>query len=338
MHPHPAQHLVEQHRHEEHALGVIEVGNGQDGHSWPSLRREQQAIHVERLTLEPGGEARGCEQLVELHGQREAIALRVEGVEVEHADAGHGGPLNLLDEGGQVEVGARLPRLGEDGRDEHVLATAHRVRRHPRQGEEARRRRLDPLRQQLRIVAHRRGWCGERPQDREAEPRAAPGRVDRKVRRRAQARDAVTGLAPGGQPLRPPLRFGGGERLRRHLLSARVVRVDPREEVVGRERREGEHEIGYVALRVDGDDRHAIERRLLEQREAQTGLAAARHPHAHGVRDEVARIVQHKTVTRPAGGQVVRPSEVEEAELLVVLHGDSSSADDCTLGRPGAGD
>ena len=52
LRPHPAQHLVQQQRHEEHALRVVQMGDREDRDARLALRREQQAADVERLALQ----------------------------------------------------------------------------------------------------------------------------------------------------------------------------------------------------------------------------------------------------------------------------------------------
>ena len=50
---------------------------------------------------------------------------------------------------------------------------------------------------------------------------------------------------------------------------------------------EGQQQVGQVALGVDDDGRHAVDGRLLEQVDAQAGLAAAGHADKHGMGDQV---------------------------------------------------
>ena len=104
----------------------------------------------------------------------------------------------------------------------------------------------------------------------------------------------------------------------RKSLLPRVVLVDPRQEILRPQLGEREHQIGEVALGVDEEGGDAVDRRLLEQGEAQTGLAAARHAHAHCVGDEVLRVVEHEPGLRLPRRQIPGASEVEDAELLEV--------------------
>jgi hypothetical protein len=101
-------------------------------------------------------------------------------------------------------------------------------------------------------------------------------------------------------------------------LLPRVVLVDPRQEILGTQLGEGEHQIGEVALGIDDEGGDAVDRSLLEQGEAEAGLAAARHAHAHRVGDQVLRVVQHEPGRRLPRRQIPGASEVEDAELLEV--------------------
>ena len=68
------------------------------------------------------------------------------------------------------------------------------------------------------------------------------------------------------------------------------------------------------------DRRHAVDRGLLDEVDAEAGLAAARHADADGVGDEVARVVEDELLAGLAV-RADRAAEVEDAELLEVDHG-----------------
>src|SRR5262249_49216401 len=95
--------------------------------------------------------------------------------------------------------------------------------------------------------------------------------------------------------------------------------------VRGREIREGQEEVPEVSLGVDQDGGNPVDRGLLDQRQAEAGLAAARHADAHRVRHEVARVVEEEIVRAPACGEVVSLPEVEDPELLEVHAGKLSA-------------
>ncbi len=164
-------------------------------------------------------------------------------------------------------------------------------------------------------------WRGvEGAEDRDGHAGPAPWGVDGEVGGALQALDPGAVLAPFRQSGAPPLRFRGSERLGRLSLPASLVFVDPGPKLTRRQLRERQEQVAEVALRVDGNHRHAVDGGLFDERQAEPGLAAAGHPDADGVRDEVARIVEHRLVERAAGRHVVPASEIEEAELLEVLH------------------
>ena len=139
-----------------------------------------------------------------------------------------------------------------------------------------------------------------------------------------------SGVMP--QPARPSFHVGRlllGELVRREAGLLGVALVDPRAEVGRREVGEREAEVGEVALGVDQQAGHAGRQRLLDEHDAEAGLARARHAHDHAVGREVAGS-DHR---RGAGALVRgRIDQLAEAEV--------SHAGDCRPGqrdRPGGG-
>jgi hypothetical protein len=118
---HPAEHLGQQQRDEEHPLGVREVRDGDDRDARLARRGPEQAADIQRLALEPGREAGGGEQVVERHRQPEALLRREERLQVEDADALHRRVLDLLDDAGEIEVLPLPPGGVEDRRQQDVL-------------------------------------------------------------------------------------------------------------------------------------------------------------------------------------------------------------------------
>ena len=200
------------------------------------------------------------------------------------------------------------------------MLAAARWRIEPGQRQDARGRAAGALGQQLAVRAGCRGWGRKRAQDGDRHAGAAAGRVDRELGGVAQALDAAGVLAPLGQSLSPPLRFGGGKRVGRLAAATRLVLVDPRPELRRRELRERQQEVAQIAFRVNRDDRDAIDRCLFDEREAQARLAAAGHADADGVGHEVARVVEHHLVERVPACHVVAAPEIEKTELFIVLH------------------
>ena len=319
--PHPPEHLVQQERDEEHALGVGQVSDREDRGAGLALGRVEERADVERLALEPGVEARRGEEVVEPGRQLEPVLSREERLEVQRAHLGDRRALDLLDEPGQVEVAALSPRGLEELREQDVLAALEGVRLDPEESEEARGGGPDAVAEQLGVVAHggRRGR--ERLDDRDRKPRGAAGRVDGDVGRVAEPPDSRAVLAPRREPLSPELRLLRGVRVHREPLPARVVLVDPRGEVFRAELREGEAEIREVALRVDEEHGDAVEQGLLDEGEAEARLAAPRHPDAHRVGDEILRVVEQEARSGFLGGEIVGSPEIEDAELLEVSGG-----------------
>jgi hypothetical protein len=140
---------------------------------------------------------------------------------------------------------------------------------------------------------------------------------------RLELGDAGPVLAPVGQPLRPRVRLLLGEVLGGQTLARGLLRVHPGLEVLGLEVGEGEQEVAQIALGIHHDGRDPVDGRFLQQPDAQAGLAAARHAHAHAVGDEVFRVVEEE-VARLFRTKIVFPAEVERPQLFEVFHGRSS--------------
>ena len=199
-----------------------------------------------------------------------------------------------------------------------VLAALDRIGVDPEQREQSRRDRAD-------LVAHGLGVgtvgrrC-ERPEHRDGKPGIAAGRVDRELGRVAQPLDARAVLAPVGKALRPQLRLRLGVLVGSDARLGGVVLVDPGAKVGGRERRERQHQIREVALGVDHDRGHAVERGLLDHAHAEAGLARTGHAHAHGVRGQVLRVVEDVAVLDRLGLGVVLLAEVEAPQPFDSVH------------------
>ena len=150
----------------------------------------------------------------------------------------------------------------------------------------------------------------------EREAGRRPGRVDREVGRGTQAPDAIAVLAPVGEALAPEigtvLRVG----LRVHALASRLALVDPGLQVGRAQLGEGEQEVPEVALRVEDERRHTVQRGLLQQRDAEAGLAAAGHADADGVGGQVLRVVQVGLGRDRRRRRVPAPTEIEGPQLL----------------------
>ena len=189
-----------------------------------------------------------------------------------------------------------------------------------RQRQQAGRRVARALAEQLRVVPDGSGRRGEGGQDRDRKAGRAAGRVDGELGGVAEALDPGAVLPRLRKPLPPGLRLLRGKRVGRHPGAPRLVLVDPGPEILRGEPGERQEQVAQVALRIDGDDRHAVDGRFLDQAQAESGLAAARHADAEGMGHQVARVVQDRLVERLSRLDVVFTAEVEQAELLEVLH------------------
>ena len=83
---HPADHLVQHQRHDEHALGIGEVPDRQHRDPRFALGVNSSRCTSSGSPFGPGREAGRGQQVVDRHRQREAVPRREEGVEVERAD------------------------------------------------------------------------------------------------------------------------------------------------------------------------------------------------------------------------------------------------------------
>ena len=110
---HPADQLIEQQRDEKHPLLIVQVRDRDDADAGPAVGAVEQAVDVQRLALQPRAEPWRRQQLVELHGQLEAILGGVERLEVEDTHLGQGRRLHLRNQRRQIEIDADPPRLGK---------------------------------------------------------------------------------------------------------------------------------------------------------------------------------------------------------------------------------
>jgi hypothetical protein len=288
------------------------------------MRSASERWAIEKIAMRGFPAGVRSQQVVEAHREREALLRRKERLEIHDADLRDRWRLDPRDQGGEVEVFPFPPGRRQNRRDQDVLAALERIGVHAGQSEQTRRRRGHALAQRFLVDAlsmrfARRG--GERLQDRDRQPRGGAGRVDRELRGLPEPPDPLAVLAPLGEPVSPELGLLPRVLVRRHVLARGVVLVDPRPEVGRRELRERQEEIAEVPLRIDEDRRHAVDGGLLDQGETQSGLPAARHADADGVRDQVARVVEDELLAPFLGRELECAAEVEDPELLEVPHG-----------------
>ena len=283
---HPGNDFVQQERDEEHPLGssrwAIETIASRGLPSGVYSSRSMSSGSPSH----PSREARRREQIVERASRGSKRSLRgKERLEIEARRRwSNGGSWISMDQVGEVELAARRARRVEQDRGKQdVLAAAERIGFDAEQREQARRCRHRRARATPRVV--RAGFGArrsERVQHRERDAGAAARRVDRRRRRRLAA--ARSARRPG------PTRRGPCARARPDaagILVGRTSACGPLRASSIQGRKSCRHEIGKgqqqvaeVALGVDRDRGDAVDRRFLEQRDAQAGLAAAGHADA----------------------------------------------------------
>ncbi len=281
---------------------------------------EQQALDIQRLAAQPSCEAGRGEQVVDRHRELQPLLRGIERLQIEGA---HFVDRRFLDRGDQarhVETGALAPRVLEDRRQQHMIATVDRVRVAIQQRQQAGDDCGDPLAQRGSVLKQLRRRRCKRADDGQRQARFGAGRVDRKIDGVAKFSDALGRLPPLRQSVLPVLGC-----LRRVLLDAqalalRFARIDPREELGRFQVRKRQQQVAQVAFRIDADRRDAVDASLFEQRQAQAGFAAARHADADCVRGEIARVVEQQILGQRARRRLVFPPEIEHAEFFVVLH------------------
>ena len=246
------------------------------------------------------------------------VLRRVKGLDVEYADLFEGRFLDRADEAREIEGVALAPGRIDDRREQDVLAALQGIRRDPDEPEQARDGGGNTVARRDLVASLR--WRREGPEYRQRQTRRASRRVDRDVDRLAEAADALAVLAPFGEAVLPG--FGGlrSERLGRRPLPAGFGRIDPGLELSGRESRKGQHQVRNVALGVDHERRNAVERGLLQDRDAKARLAAAGHADADGVRRQVARVVHQGLAGERVSCGVVAAADIESAEFFEVRH------------------
>ena len=277
-------------------------------HRGVAVRCEQQRLDVERRALAPRRERRRGEQPVELERQLLAVLGWEELVELEHAQLLQRWLLDLADEGRQVEGLLVGPGVLDEIRQEDVLAARQRVGGDADEAEQAGDEPLD-------LVGDRLGVVGvgnlQRADDVQLGAGARAGRVDREVAGVAQRLDLLRSVAPAGEPVGPRLRLGGGEVVGGLAGGLGLPLVDPRPEGGGVEGGEREAEVGQVALGVDEQGGDPGTQHLLDEHDAEAGLARSGHPDDHPVGGQVRRVEPEVGAGALVRGGVDQAAEVE---------------------------
>ena len=199
-----------------------------------------------------------------------------------------------------------------------MVAALDRVGIAAEQRKQARHHRAHAVAQRGGVGQKFRRRRRERAQHGERQAGLGARRIDVDVHRVTEARDAVRLLLPFGEALAPGVGGLGGEVLDAQALARGVGGVDPGLEVRRAQLREGEHQVAEVALGVDADRRHAVDRGFLEQREAETRLAAARHADADRVCRQVLGVIKDEVVLERVRARVEFLAQIEDAQFLVV--------------------
>ena len=317
---HPGDQLGQHQRRDELALLVAELRGRDDRGAGLAVGRAQHRPDVQRRAAHPRAERRRGEQAVEPHGERGAVLLREELVEVEHAELAQRRGLDQADQRGQVEAGAAAPGVVDQVGQQDVLAAGQRVGVDADEAEQATDEAVDLVADRLGVAGVGRG--GERADDVQPDPAARPRRVDRQRRGVAQRADRRPAHAPVAEALGPQRGLVGGEVGDRLAGALGVAGVDPRLEVGRGERRERQAQVGEVALRVDQEDGHAGGEHRLDEHHAETGLARPGHPDDHPVGGQVAR----RQVDESIGALVRRRVDVAAHEEVGHARGPYSDA------------
>ena len=254
---------------EEHPLGVAEVGDREDRDARLAFRRVEQRRRIERLAFEPLLEARARRA-----GRSAASPARSAPWpgrttrDRRRRLCGTAGVWTCWMSAARSRSLPVAPGRGRSSdRQQGVLAAARRRRRRRR----ATARSMAVLPAALRQRARRRRAPAPRGAANELRidtgtPAGCPAcrwRTSAALRSRAIR---APSCPHAGQPVAPALRLLRGEGVGRQPGAARLVLVDPRAEVLGGEVRERQQQVAEVALRVDGDDRDAVDGRFLDQR------------------------------------------------------------------------
>ena len=207
----------------------------------------------------------------------------------------------------QVERASLAPGVGDQVREQDVLAARQRVGADADETEQPGDVALDLVADELGIA--RVGRHLERADDVDRDARSRPGRVDREVRRRLQRGDVRPRQSPSRQSLAPGLGLLGGEGVGSETLGRGLAFVDPRTEVGRLQRRKREAQVGEIALGIDHQRRPPRGEHLLDEHDAEAGLARARHADDHAVRGQVVGVDADVVAGAVVGRRVDLPAQ-----------------------------
>ncbi len=240
-----------------------------------------------------------------------------ERVHFEHAELAHRRCLDLADERAEVEVASGAPCVLDEVREQHVLAARQGVGIDPDQPEEAGHQALDLVAQGLGVVVPGQRGRTQRADHVQRHARVRPRRVDRHVGGVPERLQAVGADTGSRQPFTPARRRASGVLLDRDPLGVGLGCAHPRREARRLEVGEREREVAHVALRVDREHRDSREQGLLEQHDAEAGLAGAGHADDDSVGREIGGPHRQALVF---GLISLGPDDVAEPERAAIGH------------------
>lgn len=269
------------------------MGNVENAVARAAIFAIEQALNVKRLTLDPTLEGGRSEDVVELHGEIEAVILREEGFEVENAEFFKGGVLRLQNQFAEVEVAVSAPGIFKDIGKEDVFTRAHGVNvfqtdKAKKGGDGA----CNFLADNFFVALPRNFGSTQRGEDVDRDACIGAGGVDGEMGGIAEGLEAFFTNAPFFQPGGPGAGGIGGSFFDAFTRATRFVWIDPGLEVGGEQVGEVEEGVGDVAFRVDHEGGDVVEGGFFEQVDAEAGLARACHADDDGVGGEVGGIVE----------------------------------------------
>ena len=164
-----------------------------------ALRREQQALRVQRLASHPGGEAGRGEQVVDRHRQRQALLGRKESLEVERAEFVERRLLHGVDQRRHVEAACPRARPYRGCSRAGCARGSAADRRRDRAAPASRDHGADALAQRVASASCSGGGAAKERSTDSGRPLFGARRVDRDVGRVAELRDALGRLVPFGK-------------------------------------------------------------------------------------------------------------------------------------------
>ena len=182
----------------------------------------EQAVDVQRLALQPDGESRSGEQVIEHHGQFEPFPRGKERFQVHHSHLTEGRVLHALDERAQIERLVPPPGIVQDVGEQNMFAGTERVGVHSEESEQTGGGRRHAIAQQVGVGQDGGRRHGKGRQDGDRLPRLTAGRVDVQFDRLPQAGDPLAILVPLRQSVSPKVGLTHG------VLLAGSVPHDPR--------------------------------------------------------------------------------------------------------------